>query len=148
MTKRLFALATLLLANIGFLAQAPSASATMVPVFDFGMKQKPHKIRKHVERATRSYIRPTPTPSPTYVATYGHNWDAVARCESGGNWAINTGNGFYGGLQFMLSTWQSMGGYGYPNQASRETQISIAEKVLAAVHGDWHSQWPICGAYL
>ena len=53
-------------------------------------------------------------------------WDALAQCESGGNWAINTGNGYYGGLQFNLGTWQAYGGTGYPHQTSRETQIAIA----------------------
>jgi hypothetical protein len=93
-------------------------------------------------------ITPSPAaPAPTYSSS-GHNWDGVAQCESGGNWHINTGNGYYGGLQFSLSTWQSMGGSGLPSDASRETQIAIAERVLAAVHGNWQSQWPVCGRYL
>ena len=73
-------------------------------------------------------------------------WDALAQCESGGNWAINTGNGYYGGLQFNLSTWQAYGGTGYPHQASRETQIAIAEKVRAATGG--YGSWPACSASL
>lgn len=55
------------------------------------------------------------------------NWDRVASCESGGNWSINTGNGYYGGLQFSLETWRSVGGPGYPHEHSRETQIHFAE---------------------
>ena len=55
-------------------------------------------------------------------------WDQLAQCESGGNWAINTGNGYYGGLQFTLGTWQAYGGTGLPSQDSRETQIAIAEQ--------------------
>jgi LysM repeat protein len=73
------------------------------------------------------------------------NWDAVAQCESGGNWAINTGNGFYGGLQFTESTWLAYGGGAYAqyaNQASRTEQIAIAEKVLA---GQGIGAWPVCG---
>ncbi|MBS2964879.1 transglycosylase family protein, partial [Actinocrinis puniceicyclus] len=73
------------------------------------------------------------------------NWDAVAQCESGGNWAINTGNGFYGGLQFTESTWLAYGGGSYAhyaNQASRTQQIAIAEKVLA---GQGIGAWPVCG---
>jgi nucleoid-associated protein YgaU len=73
------------------------------------------------------------------------NWDAVAQCESTGNWAINTGNGFYGGLQFTNSTWQAYGGGAYAqsaNQASRTQQIAIAEKVLA---GQGIGAWPVCG---
>ena len=73
------------------------------------------------------------------------NWDAVAQCESTGNWAINTGNGFYGGLQFTESTWLAYGGGAYAqyaNQASRTQQIAIAEKVLA---GQGIGAWPVCG---
>ena len=73
------------------------------------------------------------------------NWDAVAQCESGGNWAINTGNGFYGGLQFTHQTWIGYGGGAYANnanQASRSEQIAIAEKVLA---GQGIGAWPVCG---
>ncbi|WPH58886.1 hypothetical protein SEA_LUCKYSOCKE_182 [Streptomyces phage LuckySocke] len=71
------------------------------------------------------------------------NWDAIAQCESGGNWSINTGNGYYGGLQFSLPTWRGYGGQGMPNQASRSEQIRIAEKVLA---GQGIGAWPVCGA--
>lgn len=73
-------------------------------------------------------------------------WDQLAQCESGGNWAINTGNGYYGGLQFNLGTWQSYGGAGYPHQASRETQIAIATKVRNASGG--YGAWPACAASL
>jgi len=70
------------------------------------------------------------------------NWDAIAQCESGGNWAINTGNGYYGGLQFSPSTWSSNGGVGMPNQASRSEQIRIAENVLRT---QGIGAWPTCG---
>ncbi|MEV4346838.1 transglycosylase family protein [Actinoplanes sp. NPDC049596] len=73
------------------------------------------------------------------------NWDAVAQCESGGNWSINTGNGFYGGLQFTKSTWKAYGGGKYAstaNKASRGEQIAIAEKVL---DGQGIGAWPVCG---
>lgn len=70
------------------------------------------------------------------------NWDAIAQCESGGNWAINTGNGHYGGLQFKPATWQSNGGVGNPAQASREEQIRVAENVLAS---QGIKAWPKCG---
>lgn len=70
------------------------------------------------------------------------NWDAVAQCESGGNWAINTGNGYYGGLQFSPGTWHSNGGSGMPNQASREEQIRVAENVLRT---QGIGAWPTCG---
>lgn len=77
-----------------------------------------------------------------------HNWDAVAACESGGNWGANTGNGYYGGLQFSASTWKGHGGQVYAEQAnlaSREEQIEIAEKVLAS---QGIGAWPTCGARL
>lgn len=74
------------------------------------------------------------------------NWDAIAACESGGNWAINTGNGYQGGLQFSSSTWAAYGGTQYAssaNQASRDQQIAVAENVLA---GQGIGAWPVCGA--
>jgi hypothetical protein len=70
------------------------------------------------------------------------NWDAVAACESGGNWAINTGNGYYGGLQFSLGTWRANGGSGSPHNASRSEQIRVAENVL---HSQGIGAWPSCG---
>jgi uncharacterized protein YabE (DUF348 family) len=73
-------------------------------------------------------------------------WDSLAQCESGGNWAINTGNGYYGGLQFNLGTWQAYGGTGYPHQASRETQIAVASRLRDATGG--YGSWPGCAAKL
>lgn len=70
------------------------------------------------------------------------NWDAIAQCESGGNWSINTGNGYHGGLQFSLSTWRANGGVGNPANASREEQIRVAENVLAS---QGIGAWPVCG---
>ncbi|WP_106096907.1 LysM peptidoglycan-binding domain-containing protein [Pseudonocardia dioxanivorans] len=72
-------------------------------------------------------------------------WDRLAQCESGGNWAINTGNGFYGGLQFTLSTWKAYGGTGSPQNASRAQQIAVAERVLA---GQGWGAWPACSRKL
>ncbi len=99
------------------------------------------------------------TPAPTAPAgsntgatppanSSGRNWDAVAACESGGNWSINTGNGFYGGLQFDIGTWDANGGGAYAPRAdlaTREQQIAIANKVADA-RGS--SPWPVCGQYL
>ncbi len=70
------------------------------------------------------------------------NWDAIAACESGGNWAINTGNGYYGGLQFSIGTWHSNGGAGSPHNASKSEQIRVAENVLAS---QGIGAWPSCG---
>lgn len=70
------------------------------------------------------------------------DWDAVAECESGGNWSANTGNGFYGGLQFKPSTWTANGGVGSPANATREQQIAVANRVLAT---QGPGAWPKCG---
>ncbi|WP_376766144.1 transglycosylase family protein [Arthrobacter mobilis] len=78
-------------------------------------------------------------------AADGATWDALAQCESGGNWSINTGNGFSGGLQFTPSTWAAFGGTGAPENASREQQIAVAERVLA---GQGWGAWPACSAKL
>lgn len=78
------------------------------------------------------------------AATDGE-WDRVASCESGGNWGINTGNGFHGGLQFTQSTWASHGGGEYAPSAqlaSRDQQIAVAERVLA---DQGRGAWPVCG---
>jgi nucleoid-associated protein YgaU len=75
------------------------------------------------------------------------NWSAIANCESSGNWSIDTGNGFYGGLQITKSTWDAYGGdqyASYPNQASEADQIAVAENILA---GQGIGAWPVCGAY-
>ncbi|MEU6374178.1 transglycosylase family protein [Streptomyces sp. NPDC046909] len=81
-------------------------------------------------------------------AATASEWDAVAQCESGGNWSINTGNGYYGGLQFSASTWAAYGGTAYAstaNQATKAQQIEIAEKVLAS---QGKGAWPTCGVGL
>lgn len=88
----------------------------------------------------------TPAPQPTtpqFADTSASSdvWDQIAACESGGNWHINTGNGFYGGLQFTLSSWQAVGGSGLPSNASRGEQIARA-KILQARQG-WGA-WPVC----
>jgi hypothetical protein len=70
------------------------------------------------------------------------NWDAIAQCESGGNWSTNTGNGHYGGLQFKPATWASNGGVGNPATAPRAEQIRVAENVLRT---QGLKAWPKCG---
>jgi uncharacterized protein YabE (DUF348 family) len=77
----------------------------------------------------------------------GGVWDALAQCESGGNWSINTGNGYYGGLQFSESTWHAYGGQGLPHQNSREQQIAIAQKMVNA-NGGSYGAWPHCSSKL
>jgi hypothetical protein len=81
------------------------------------------------------------------AATDGE-WDQVARCESGGNWGINTGNGYHGGVQFSSSTWASHGGGQYAPSAelaTKEQQIAVAERVLAT---QGKGAWPVCGGPL
>ncbi len=73
------------------------------------------------------------------------DWDRLAQCESGGNWSINTGNGYYGGLQFSPTSWRAFGGSGMPHQAGRDTQIAVAERTLAAQ--GWGA-WPSCSRKL
>jgi LysM repeat protein len=105
--------------------------------------------------AAPASVAPAPVAAPTPVAQQrssynpvhapavanGSAWDRIAACESGGNWAINTGNGFYGGLQFTLSSWRAVGGSGLPSDASREEQIMRGQK-LQAMQG-WDA-WPVC----
>jgi uncharacterized protein YabE (DUF348 family) len=69
-------------------------------------------------------------PRPTVAS--GGVWDKLAQCEAGGNWAANTGNGYYGGLQFLPKTWTAFGGSGMPHTASREEQIAVAERVQSS----------------
>ena len=87
---------------------------------------------------------PVSTAAP--ASSGGANWSAIAACESGGNWSANTGNGFYGGLQFSEQTWLGYGGGQYASSANLATaaqQIAVAERVLA---GQGIGAWPVCGA--
>jgi uncharacterized protein YabE (DUF348 family) len=101
-----------------------------------------HVLREPVPQIERVG---TKTAAPSYA---GGNtvWDRLAQCESGGNWATNTGNGYYGGLQFSLGTWRAYGGGGLPSDASRLTQIAIATKIRSASGG--YGAWPACAAAL
>ena len=84
---------------------------------------------------------PRPYADPSDPAT----WDRLAQCESSGNWGLNSGNGYYGGIQFSLATWQNVGGAGYPHQATKAEQIHRG-KILQARAG-W-DQWPACAKKL
>jgi resuscitation-promoting factor RpfA len=81
--------------------------------------------------------------APAFASADPVNWDAIAQCESGGNWSINTGNGYYGGLQFSQGTWEANGGSGNPASASRSEQIRVANNVLQS---QGIGAWPVCGA--
>ncbi|WOP17387.1 resuscitation-promoting factor [Raineyella sp. LH-20] len=100
-------------------------------------------------KPTTSTRSTTTTKSTTTTSTSSSApagvWDKIAQCESGGNWSINTGNGYYGGLQFNLSTWRAYGGTGLPSDASKAQQIAIAQKVQAAQ--GWGA-WPACTSKL
>ncbi|MET1062937.1 MAG: transglycosylase family protein [Aeromicrobium sp.] len=106
------------------------------------------KLRERIVIVSRSLSEPRPqivkhgTKAPE-ESTGDTVWDKIAQCESGGNWSINTGNGYYGGLQFSAATWKSVGGPGLPHQNSREVQIKYA-KILQARSG-W-GQWGCAGA--
>ena len=87
-----------------------------------------------------------PAASPAPASPGGANWSAIAACESGGNWAASTGNGFYGGLQFTEQTWLANGGGRYASSANLATpaqQIAVAQNVLAS---QGIGAWPACGA--
>ena len=85
------------------------------------------------------------TQTTTIAVADGSVWDRIAQCESGGNWHINTGNGYYGGLQFTVGSWRGVGGSGLPSDASREEQI-VRGQILQARQG-WGA-WPACTAKL
>jgi LysM repeat protein len=88
----------------------------------------------------------TPVSTAAPASSGGVNWSAIAACESGGNWSTDTGNGFYGGLQFTEQTWLAYGGGQYApsaNLASESQQIAVAQQVLA---GQGIGAWPVCGA--
>jgi len=94
---------------------------------------------------------PVTAPPPPVPAVTSGVWDQIAQCESGGNWSINTGNGYYGGLQFHLSTWLGAGGADfapYPHLATREQQIAVAERVVAAAGGSYSAWAGVCAGRL
>ncbi|MEX2620231.1 MAG: transglycosylase family protein [Egibacteraceae bacterium] len=87
---------------------------------------------------------PAPAPEAPHVAA-GSVWDRLAQCEAGGNWQANTGNGYYGGLQFLPATWRSVGGTGLPHEHPREEQIKRGQTLQA--RSGW-GQWPSCSSQL
>lgn len=97
------------------------------------------------EQAYQATYTSYQAPAAATPVASGSVWDQLAACESGGNWSINTGNGFYGGLQFTQSSWTAAGGSGSPQDASREEQIRVASN-LQAMQG-WGA-WPACSAKL
>ncbi len=124
------------------LAERPLPADVVAPIHTAELPTSQSAVQSAVPQVNTS--APVTTEAPVAPADTSI-WDRLAACESGGNWAINTGNGFYGGLQFTLSSWQAVGGSGYPNQASRSEQINRAQ-LLQAQQG-WGA-WPACSAEL
>jgi len=129
------------------LLSAPSASAHMIG--EVGYHANPPKHHHHPKpQPVEAGIRASPSPvqfapAPPSLMRAGIDWDAIAECESGGNWHINTGNGYYGGLQFAQSTWEGAGGLLYAARAdlaSREQQIDVASRLSLTA-------WPYCGQF-
>ncbi|MFD9903835.1 transglycosylase family protein [Streptomyces sp. NPDC059063] len=118
-----------------------------------GKHRRPTKLDKATRAATVVGVTGAAVAAPlmaagTANAATASEWDRVAQCESGGNWSINTGNGYYGGLQFSASTWAAYGGTQYAptaDKASKAQQIAIGQKVLA---GQGKGAWPSCGVGL
>lgn len=114
------------------------ASRTVQPAVAAPAPQAKAAKPAQPKKAKAKVAKPQTAPAN---AVGGSVWDQLAKCESGGNWAINTGNGYYGGLQFTAATWKAVGGSGLPHQASREEQI-MRGQILQARSG-W-GQWPAC----
>ncbi|HEV2778103.1 MAG TPA: transglycosylase family protein [Actinophytocola sp.] len=132
----------------------PGAPGERIATYRITIKNGKEVSREEIGAKTTKDAKPkivrvgTKRP-PVPVIPDGEVWDRLAQCESGGNWAINTGNGYYGGLQFNLSTWQSNGGTqyaAYPHQATREEQIAIATLVRDRRGG--YGAWPACARKL
>jgi Transglycosylase-like domain len=137
---------------------APTASTTVAPAPTTTTvapptTEAPAAPEPVVVQAVRAPV-PTPPPPPTTAPApptgYGDpsatvTWERMAQCESSGSWAMNNGNGYYGGLQFSLATWRDVGGSGYPHQASKAEQIKRGQ-ILQARAG-W-GQWPHCARQL
>ncbi|MGO9506639.1 MAG: transglycosylase family protein [Mycobacterium sp.] len=127
---------------VGFESNVPPAPAPDVAPIDQGPAPEPAGFDPNAPGpdVVPPLVDAPPPPEPPKA--YSVNWDAVAQCESGGNWAISTGNGFSGGLQFTSGTWHANGGSGSANAASREEQIRVAKNVL---HSQGIHAWPVCG---
>ena len=134
----------------GFIRSSETAVRSAVVVG--GAKAVSGFVADEIEAAITGAPRPVPCDttrsSPDCTYTYEHTvetWERLARCESGGNWSINTGNGYYGGLQFSLSSWRAVGGQGYPHQNTKWEQIHRGE--LLQDRQGWGA-WPACSRKL
>ena len=136
----------------GGVLSARSAADTLEPAEDpeaVDAQSMPTPGTAPMEATLQSTVTPqapvAAAPAPAPVTYSGSSvWDDLAQCESGGNWAINTGNGYYGGLQFSYATWHGYGGgefAEYPHEATRDEQIIVAERLRAA---RGYAPWPAC----
>lgn len=117
----------------------PSPQATRLAAYDNAVVYA--RIARYIYLVRlAAYLRAVAAAQPPNAA----RWDRVAVCESGGNWATNTGNGFFGGLQFVPSTYYANGGRVRPDLDSRTNQIRVAENVRT--HGQGLGAWPVCGS--
>jgi LysM repeat protein len=122
---------------------APAAAVTSV---GSQPSDQPASAQSAAPASTSSGSSASSASSGSSASLGGADWAAIAACESGGNWSTNTGNGFYGGLQFSEQTWLAYGGGQYAssaNEASESQQIAVAQRVLA---GQGIGAWPVCGA--
>jgi hypothetical protein len=117
---------------------------TVADAGSFGLIDASTPPAKRIDRDRVAEEQRVATEQETERVPYGV-WDRLAQCESGGDWHINTGNGYYGGLQFTLTSWRNVGGSGYPHQHTREEQILRGER-LKAIQG-WGA-WPACSRKL
>ncbi len=125
--------------------RVPAADETLAPREVPLNQQIAAPSQSEASQASAPQTSAYQAPAASISAADGGVWDRLAACEAGGNWSISTGNGYYGGLQFTLSSWQGAGGTGYPNEASRDEQI-IRGQILQSRSG-W-SAWPACSARL
>jgi LysM repeat protein len=122
------------------------ARAALAAISDPAPDPAPAAVPAAAAPVSAPQADPAPDPAPAAVSSGGVDWAAIAACESGGDWSISTGNGFYGGLQFTEQTWLAYGGGQYASSANLATesqQIAVAERVLA---GQGIGAWPVCGA--
>ncbi|MSO86162.1 MAG: resuscitation-promoting factor rpfe [Acidimicrobiia bacterium] len=131
---------------------APSTTVTTVAPAPPTAPAPTAPVRARVAAPPTTVAAPPAPTTTTPPATAGPadpndpaNWDRMAQCEAGGNWAINSGNGYFGGLQFSLTMWADVGGVGYPHEASREEQIKRG--MVLQARGGW-AQWPTCARSL
>lgn len=135
---------------IGWMIVGPLLFAAMLAfIFGLAAYADDAEVRELAVRGTQMQLTDPPA-SPTTIALPPHysSWLRIAECESNGRWDINTGNGYYGGLQFDLTTWRATGRTGYPHHHTMLEQMWAAERVLELRAGwglaPWGA-WPVCG---